>query len=102
MIGNFTPLADGASVMTSKFRVSTAMRDLTTALIAGSSLLLISLAPATAGIGIRALNPHPIPPGLRALNPQPLPPGIYSPNHWYMANRSRRGSNIHMDKHKDW
>jgi hypothetical protein len=88
--------------MTSRFRVSTAMRGLTTALVAGSSFMLMSLAPATAGIGIRALNPQPLPPGMRALNPQPLPPGTYSPNHWYSANHSRHGSDIHMDKHKDW
>lgn len=83
--------------MTSKSLLSTAI-----ALAGSSALLLISLAQATAGmgfhgsagIGIRALNPQPLPPGIyspyhgsvgRALNPQPLPPGIRQ-----------------ADKHKDW
>jgi hypothetical protein len=75
---------------------------LATAIAAGSALLLIPLGSASAGIGVhvpggigmRALNPQPLPPGIyspyhasvsRALNPQPLPPGL------------RRA-----DKHKDW
>jgi hypothetical protein len=74
----------------------------TTIALGSSALLLTSLGPATAGmgihvppgIGVRALNPQPLPPGIyspyhgsvgRALNPQPLPPGL------------RRA-----DKHKDW
>lgn len=83
--------------MTSKSLLGTAI-----ALVGSSALLLVSLGPATAGmgfhgpagIGIRALNPQPLPPGIyspyhgpvgRALNPQPLPPGMRQ-----------------ADKHKDW
>lgn len=83
--------------MTSKCHIGTAI-----ALAGSSALVLMSLGPATAGmgfhgpagVGVRALNPQPLPPGIyspyhrsvgRALNPQPLPPGMRQ-----------------ADKHKDW
>ena len=44
--------------MTSKSRTAL------TVMLAGSSWLLMSLAPAAAGFGVHALNPQPLPPGI--------------------------------------
>jgi hypothetical protein len=74
-----------------------------TAIAVGSAVLLISFEPASAGMGFHA----PARVGMRALNPQPLPPGIYSPYHQYLGSRALNPQPLppgmrHADKHKDW
>jgi hypothetical protein len=75
---------------------------LATAIAAGSALLVIPLGSASAGMGIHASGGI----GMRALNPQPLPPGIYSPYHGSVS-RALNPQPLppgmrQADKHKDW